>query len=204
MAIQGNVVILSKTLMAEGVCVGAWDVANERMLRLLDEKAQRLSNGAPYEIGQCYMIKYAPHYRIIPPHTEDAAVYEYNYLDTLDEDDFDNLISSLCDEAIDLEDLFDGKIVWDGSGHMEPDDTTNYSVQIATLNCSLTKNGNYFENSRFGTASKRIRYVGARPLAELPNRLSAGTRIRFSLARFWDKDKDGKLRAYLQLSGIYE
>ncbi|GAC1036755.1 hypothetical protein thsps117_15120 [Pseudomonas sp. No.117] len=190
--------------MAEGVCVGAWDVANERMLRLLDEKAQRLSHGAPYEIGQCYTIKYALHYRITPPHTEDAAVYEYDYLGALDEDDFDGLISSLCDEAIDLEDLFDGKIVWDGSGYMEPDNTTNYSVQIATLNCSLKKNGDYFENSRFGTASKRIRYVGARPLAELPNRLSAGTRIRFSLARFWDKDKDGKFRAYLQLSGIYE
>lgn len=204
MAVQGNVVILSKTLMSEGICVGAWDVANEKMIRLLDEKAQRLSRSAPYEIGECYAITYSPHYRINPPHTEDVAVYEHNYLDTLDEDDFNNLVSSLCDEDIHLSELFDGKLVWDGSGYMEPDDTTGYSVQIATLDCSLTKNGNYYEHSRFGASARKIRYVGARPLAELPYRLPAGTRIRFSLARFWDKDGDGKLRAYLQLSGIYE
>jgi hypothetical protein len=204
MAVNTNIVVLSRTLMSGGVCVGALDVVNDKMLRLLDDKAHKLLPDAPYQVGQCYAIKYAQHYNIRAPHTEDAAVYEFNYLDDLEENDFDELISSLCNDNLSLEELFDGKLLWDGSAHMEPGDTTDYSVQIATLDCDLTKSGDYFESFSWGAPTKRIKYVGARPLADLPNKLTAGTRIRFSLARFWDKDKDGNLRAYLQLSGIYE
>lgn len=204
MAVTTNIVVLSKTSMTGGVCVGAWDESNRKMLRLLDDKAQRLASDAPYQIGQCYQITYAPHYNIRPPHTEDAAVYESAYIGDLNDEDFDTLISSLCDEDLSLDDIFDGKLIWDGSAHMEPSNTTNYSVQIATLDCALVKSGDYFEHFSWGASTKRIKYVGVRPLADLPSTIAAGTRIRFSLARFWDREKDGVLRAYLQLSGIYD
>lgn len=203
MAEFGNVVILTRTIMKDGVCVGAWDVNNDRMLRLLNEKGHKLSDEAPFQVGEAYKIKYATHYNITKPHTEDVAVYQYTYLDEVETKDFNDLIEFLCIQDLALEELFDGVLIWEGSAHMTPDNCTDYSVQIATLTCELTKSGEYYEQFIWGHPTKRIKYVGALPIDELPSCLPPGTPIRFSLARFWDRHKDGTYRAHLQLSAIY-
>jgi hypothetical protein len=203
MAVSSNVVILTRTLMNGGVCVGAFDVINNRMLRLLTEKGQRLPQDAPFMVGEAYEVTYATHYHIKNPHTEDVAVYAYRYLDEVDVDSFEDLIESLCEQDLSLEEIFDGDLIWNTSAYMTPANCTDYSVQIATLTCDLTKNGEYYEYASWGNQSKKIKYVGIQPIENLPMRIIAGTPIRFSLARFWDKDHDGVLRAYLQISGIY-
>ena len=197
-----EVVILTRTLMAGGVCVGAYDVANSKMIRLLGPTANRLTAEAPYEVGEVYSMAYAVRYKLSAPHTEDVAVYEAKCLGEYDTDDFDGLIDSLTDELVNPGELFDGKPKWEPSGFILPDDSPSFSVQIASLECDLVKNGEHFEQKKWGVTIKRMKYVGEKPISQLPSIIRSGRRVRFSLARFWDKG-DGVERAYLQISGVY-
>lgn len=197
-----EVVILTRTVMNGGVCVGAYDVANRRMIRLLGAQANKLTVDAEYQIGQFYSMVYADRYNVSAPHTEDVAVYEAEYQEDYDDDEFDELIESLTDYSLDLEELFEGKLNWDMKGFVLRDSIPSFSVQIVTLNCDLIKSGDYFEQRKWGIPVKNIKYVGQRSITALPRIIQQGSKIRFSLARFWDKG-DGIERAYLQISGVY-
>lgn len=197
-----EVVILTRTLMAGGVCVGAYDVTNRKMIRLLGPTANRLMAEAPYEVGEFYSMVYAVRYQLSAPHTEDVAVYEAECLGEYEADDFEELIDSLTDELKNPSELFDGKPKWEPSGFISPDDASSFSVQIASLECDLVKSGEHFEQKKWGVTIKKMKYVGQKPISQLPSIIRAGSRIRFSLARFWDKG-DGVTRAYIQISGVY-
>lgn len=204
MSIKSNVVILSKTKMSNPhVCVGAYDIEHNRMLRLLGSKTERLLDTCPYEIGQLYDMTYGPKYKIEFPHTEDVAVYESNLLSE-HFDYFDDLTEHLAKKDINLDDLFNGLLKWENSkGYLaEEDKMIDHSVAIATLNYSLVRMGDcYSTNDIFNR--KMVKYVGYRDIQQLPRVINAGTKIRFSLPRMWDMNNDGNKRSYLQLSGIY-
>lgn len=195
------VVIMTRTVMSGGVCVGAYDLVHKKMIRLLDNRAGRLSENAPYQIGEVYSMVYAERYKITPPHAEDVAVYEAEYSRVCEDELFYNLVDELTYFGIGLTELFDGKLHWESSGFILDDDIPSYSVQIATLRYPLIKDGEYFKKSGFG-GEKRIKYVGEKPIHRLPSIISPGVKVRFSLARFWNKG-DGIYRAYLQISGVY-
>lgn len=195
------VVIMTRTVMSGGVCVGAYDVVNEKMIRLLDHRASRLAADAPYQIGEIYSMVYAERYNLIPPHAEDVAVYEAEYRKECTDDYFDDLVNGMTVFSIRLSDLFDGKLHWESSGFILEDDLPGYSVQIATLQYPLIRDDDYFRRLGLGSG-KKIKYVGEEPIRRLPMMIQPGVKVRFSLARFWDKG-DGVRRAYLQISGIY-
>ncbi|GAB7259294.1 hypothetical protein [Dickeya ananatis] len=113
MSISANVVILSKTKMSgDHICVGAYDIDNETMIRLLDSRAGTLDCDAPYEIGELYHITYARRYVINSPHVEDVAVYQYQIQspDVLIENYgvnwFNDIAYELCDSVESLENIF--------------------------------------------------------------------------------------------------
>ncbi|MDL0434053.1 hypothetical protein QPM17_23210 [Marinobacter sp. TBZ242] len=195
------VVIMTRTAMSGGICVGAYDVVNEKMIRLLDNRAGRLTADAPYQIGEVYSMVYAERYNLIPPHAEDVAVYEAEYRGECPDDYFDGLVNDVTVFSVRLSELFDGKLHWESSGFILEDDLPGYSVQIATLQHPLMRDDDYFRSLGLG-GRKRIKYVGEKPIRYLPMIIQPGVKIRFSLARFWDKG-DGVKRAYLQISGIY-
>lgn len=205
MVIESDVVILSKTRMSgSNVCVGGYDTSKHRMIRLLDSHAKSLNANYPYEVGQAYRINYQTRYIISPPHTEDVAVYNYQFIDWCNIDYFNQLTLSLSLKNVNLSDLFDGNLNWENdSGYISEEKNVNYSVQIATLNNNLKKENDYFVDSTNIFSRKRVKYVGFKSINEMPDTIPAGTKIRFSLARIWDKNNDGNRRSYLQLSGIY-
>ncbi len=204
-AIISDVVIVSKTRMANNnICVGAYDLAHDRMLRLLSHEARALTDDYPYEIGQSYSIKYQDRYEVFAPHTEDVAVYEFQEIPPEDNHDMDLITSDWAVDCNDLSDLFNNKLCWENeSGFIEEHNNINFSVQIATLDQELYKEGNYYTQKKFGLTIKKVKYVGYLDIRFMPEIIQSNTKIRFSLARLWDKNDDGNRRAYLQLSGIY-
>jgi hypothetical protein len=204
-ATKSEVVIVSKTRMSENkICVGAYDIFNNRMLRLLSDTAGPLNDNYPYEIGQAYKMTYESRYKVTPPHTEDVAVYDYVEIEPTADHDLDAITSGLAIQCAELSNLFDGALRWEnGSGFVEEENNLGYSVQIATLGHPLSKDGDYYVQRRFGLAISKVKYVGHLSFDDMLQVIPSGTKIRFSLARLWDKNGDGNRRAYLQLSGIY-
>ncbi|WP_449649197.1 hypothetical protein [Rahnella aceris] len=201
--INANIVILSRTKMSgENICVGAFDLENEVMIRLLDDKARALTTGHPFQIGESYHIRYAQRYQRIPPHIEDVAVYEYQKISD-DPAVLDAVVEEKCISNLDLTQVFSGKLLWDNQkGYALESDPPSHSVQIVSINSNLIRSGEYYECG--GVLNKRqIKYVGELPITSLPPIIEAGTPIRLSLARPWDKNGDGIKRCYLQLSGAY-
>lgn len=203
--VNSEVVILSKTKMSgNNICVGAYDVLNKIMLRLLSDRAGALNVNYPYEIGQAYEITYEGRYKLDRPHTEDVAVYAFKGIPPTPAHDLDELTAELSIICPDLTSIFDGKLCWEnGSGFIEEQDNIGYSVQIVRLECPLHKEGDYYVEKRFGISIRKVKYVGFLGIGNMPQSIPGGTKIRFSLARLWDKNEDGNRRAYLQLSGIY-
>lgn len=198
-----EVVILTKTQMAGGVCVGAYDSDNERMIRLLDNRAGRLGTDAPYEVGQTYSMTYAVRYQLIAPHVEDVAVYEATNTGSLNSAELRDLALSLSSGTLKISELFQGKLSKNGSWFASQEDCPDFSVQIVKTRIPMFKDGpQHFKEVGLG-ASGRVKYVGSAPFARLPLIIATGTPVRYSLARFWDKG-DGVMRAYLQLSAAYK
>lgn len=209
MSISANIVILSKTKMSgDNICVGAYDIDNDTMIRLLDFKARTLDETAPYEIGEFYHIKYAQRYQRTPPHVEDVAVYEHEqripqgYIDNCGENWFYVIIHELCEMDSSLSSIFSGKLLWENNkGYTLENDPPDHSVCIVSFPFNLKKNGEYYPY--MDGSGKMIKYVGKKEIRELPSIIPKNTPIRLSLARPWDKNGDGNKRCYMQLSGAY-
>ena len=203
-SINSDVVILARTKMSgDKICVGAYDIANNRAVRLLDERANAYTAIAPFKVGEIYNITYAERYDIVLPHSEDVAVYKYT-LNSSNNALFIGTQQLLRINLNNLCELFGGKLTWtNNSGHLLKGNTTDYSVTIATLNCDLIKNNGYFVQN-IDHCPYKVKYVGCEPIQNLPDIIRAGTRIRFSLARWWDNNGTWEPhRSYLQLSGVY-
>lgn len=203
--VVSNVVILSRTKMSgTNVCVGAFDILNNRMIRLLNGTAGALTEECAYQIGETYSIKYEERYRIFPPHTEDVAVYEATKVAAIVGFDLMGVTSRLSLNGFTLEKLFDGKLLWENyKGYISEQNLVNYSVTIATLGYDLCREDDCYVYRKWGILFNSVKYVGSLDMDLMPQKILAGTKIRFSLARLWDMRGDGNRRAYLQLSGIY-
>lgn len=204
MAINSIVAIVSRTRMSDDyICVGGYDIRNNQFIRLLSDKASRLTNNYPYQIGEFYNLTYAIKYNLDNPHTEDVAVYSYTQYNEQDID-FSEIIDEIKEENGSLSDLFEGELKWENNhAFIDMGSDLDYSVTISTLDNTLVKTGigqNYYKELE---TDFEVKYVGQVPYYQMPRIITAGTPIRFSLARWWDKDGDGNHRCYLQLSGIY-
>lgn len=199
-----DVIILSRTKMSgDKICVGGLDLKGKGMLRLLSNTAGALTSNFPYKIGETYTINFAPRHIRTAPHIEDVAVYEYKLAKVFNKTDLDTAVYQNAHNFDDLRGLFSGKLLWNNcKGYALESNPPEFSVQIATLNRILVKNG--AEYQEFGTfAPRKVKYVGELDISKMPARINSGTPIRFSLARPWDKDGNGIKLCYLQLSGVY-
>ncbi|WP_421142926.1 dual OB domain-containing protein [Aeromonas dhakensis] len=204
MTVSSIVAIVSRTRMSnQYICVGGYDIRNQRYIRLLDDRASRLTNDYPYQVGEFYKLTYAAKYIVDEPHTEDVAVYEYSQYDEQDID-FSEIIDEIAEDNESLSDLFEQELKWENNhGFIDRDSDLNYSVTISTLDNNLVKTGIGQIYYKERDTDFEVKYVGQTPHYQMPNVITAGTPIRFSLARWWDKDGDENHRCYLQLSGIY-
>lgn len=196
-------VIISKTKMKKGCCVGAI-LFNGEGIRLLDENGFNQSFDTAYQIGQIWDLTFTYRDEIDEPHNEDVLVSN-----AILKGKVQNLRHHL-EKVLNVkiwtgshENLFDGKIHWTknkGSGYIsERTGIPTHSVGFYLLDSDITlEDGHYyFEDDEL----KRLDYVGFQPQQDT---ISAGTLIRVSLARWWKPDDiDIEERCYAQLSGWY-
>jgi hypothetical protein len=204
-----RVLIVAKTHLSKTVCVGALAV-NGRFLRLLDEHGANPPFHSDYEVRQIWEIKCRKAYKLRPPHTEDVNVLHKEYLGRLDNNRSMMQILKRCQTKIwqgTPEVLFDGCLLWSekGSGYLNENcELPRNSVGFWLPDKPLAKYTLY-EKVRYQypvqTGKRSLPYVGyASPVDPIP----AGTLLRVSLARWWDKDGETEERCSLQLSGWYD
>lgn len=204
-----RVLIVAKTHLSKAVCVGALAV-NGRFLRLLDEHGANPPVHTDYEVRQIWEIKCRKAYKLRPPHTEDVNVLHKEYLGTLDSNRSMLDVLEKCKAKIwqgSPEILFDGCLRWSekGSGYLnESCNLPQNSVGFWLPDKPLTKY-NVYEKVRYrypcDTGKRSLPYVGfASPFDTIP----AGTLLRVSLARWWDKNGETEEKCSLQLSGWFD
>ncbi|WP_395147323.1 hypothetical protein ACF3N0_01615 [Moraxella atlantae] len=207
-----KVLILARTKMsADKICVGAYDLDENRYVRLLDTGAKPLSQSACYKLGEVYEIKYQNRYQnqLTPPHMEDIVVYEYELIERIPADKLFEFVNQIAIDANHISELFQSSLSWlHGYGFITKNQVPNHSVCIARLKHDLRCVTEYYNNKKSvyfellnSDRMYKIKYVGEIKLRDNFT-LHKGYPIRFSLARWWDKG-DGVERCHLQLSCFY-
>lgn len=204
-----NVLIVAKTHLTVGVCIGAL-AENGRFLRLMDETGAHQPFNCPYEIKQVWELTLRKANNIKPPHVEDVKVLHKEYKRTLVNGRTMYQVLEKCKVKIwkgNPDVLFDGNLLWTakGSGYLTrqgaiPDNSVGFWIPDRDLVMYQV-----YEKIRYRYPSPRglrsLPYVGFEKPAEL---IPAGTVLRVSLARWWDKEGENEERCSLQLSGWYD
>ncbi|MDL2304206.1 hypothetical protein LJC72_02555 [Bacteroides sp. OttesenSCG-928-D19] len=217
-----DALIISKTKMYNGICVGGILIDSGIFVRLLDENGYHPEYEDEYEIKQVWTIHYKrPSKPIHLPHSEDIHVlskeFKHNYNETIN-----HFISqkNIPIHQGSIKNLFEAKIKFtsNGAGFISEKDVPNNSVcfwipsndlmitedrngKIRYLYCD--QNTHRFMNRNQSFPSRySIPFVGLQDPIEI---IPRGTLIRLSLARWWcPEDVDMEERCYLQLSGWYD
>jgi hypothetical protein len=203
-----QVIIVSKTQMSNTSCVGAL-ATNGRFLRLLNENGYNQPIDTDFTVRQVWEIEFQEKENRRPPHIEDVLVISKN-LEGMIKDEFSMLQmverfnAPIWRGSPDV--LFDCKLNWtdNGSGYIsENGEIPEHSVGFWIPDRKLTKKI-FYEKIRYNYPTingwRSLPYVG---YAESVNLIQAGTLIRVSLARWWDRNGETENRCSLQLSGWY-
>lgn len=202
---MGKVLIVSRTRMRNGVCVGGISIEECNFVRLHTETGANLSDVAPYEIGEIWEMELKdPWNPRKAPHTEDMMVINANLLEKISRDSlsFEIKRTSVPISKGDIEDVFNRclKFTSKGKGYVNCENVPDNSVAFWICDDDLIPVEDY-GRTIFRYKNKRIPFVGFQNV----ERIKAGTLIRLSLANWWSpEDDDCEERCYLQLSGWYK
>lgn len=206
-----RVLIVAKTRMGGGACIGAI-TENGESVRLIPYNADpRDGANKEYEVGDIWKITAEPETSLIPPHNENIVVHKKHRLHTTkDMKDLESTIELLMPpKSGDPRQLYEGLLQTTsiGSLYVPPGhDVPAYSTMFwrtdkqLTLETEKKKNLCYRYPTENGGCT--LTFVGfQRPLETIP----AGTLLRVSLAHWW-KPRDTpnvEERCYVQLSGWF-
>ena len=199
------ILIVSKTQMRNGVCVGGIDEGTCELIRLHDEHGGNLSFDAPYEIGDRWEMNIQTAWNVRPkPHTEDKQTTHIRKINNVGIQGIIEFVKShdfglrLTEGT--LQQTFEGCLVMEGNkNYVGCKKTPSFSTQFWIADEDLI-HIQYNDVHYYKYKGTRIKFVGYQEHVE---RIPAGTIIRLSLANWWDGDGSGERRCYLQLSGWY-
>ncbi len=204
---HARVVIVGKTRMGGGVCVGGLLESSGASVRLLPRGGHCHAPNTPFEVGDVWTMQLAVRPRLTPPHTEDHDEWDARRLESV-KHYLTTFIrargSPLSGEA---GGLFDGSLRFRHSGsayvsrHGQiPGRSTQFWILPSPLHHHAFDDAHVYRTH--GGTFFSVKYVGlAEPVAVIP----AGTVVRVSLARWWQNPQapqEGETCA-LQLSGWF-
>lgn len=202
---MATVLIVSKTQMKNGVCVGGINENTNELIRIHNENGGNLPLDAPYEIGDRWSMSVKTAWNVRPaPHTEDKQTIPITKIENVGVQGINDYVlqnaSSLRLTRGSLSRAFQGMLHLEGTRNYinrsnVPSFSTEFWIADKDLIHSVQFGKDYYLYDRI-----RIKYVGFQPCIK---RIPAGTIIRLSLANWWDDENSGEERCYLQLSGWY-
>ena len=212
-----RVLIVAKTQMKSGVCVGGLLVSSNRNVRLIPEDRQDRRNhpaDTQLDVGQVWDMDYYKSTHIDPPHIEDIIVTDSHYKGKVT-----SLKSTLIQRITPwnggLQALFDNNLtinINSGKCYISrmgpiPNCSTGYWLPNRQLTLYYQNNTkpyyciNYIYKVNDNTYEKDISipFVGC---SDPIRYISCNVLVRVSLARWWPSGSEE--RCYLQISGFYE
>ena len=202
---MATVLIVSKTKMANGVCVGGINEQNRELIRLHNERGGNLTADAPYEIGDRWELNVETAWNVrSAPHVEDKQTTPLRKIENIGTRGIINYINSHFFGSRltrgNIRDTFEGCLNFQGSRNfVNRQRIPSFSTQFWIADQDLIHSRS-FEKAYYIYNGIRIKFVGCQNPVE---RIPAGTIIRLSLANWWNGDGSGEDRCYLQLSGWY-
>lgn len=208
-AASREVLIVARTRMGDHyVCIGGFDIAARKNIRLLSSEGKPPTKDVPYQIGEIWSVSYTAisGFNIVMPHAEDVAVSSYHRVKQLGPDDLLDFIYSNCPvKKGAISTLFSGHLLLEnGSACIEKSAVPDHSVCFWEIENPLEHHLT-FGRSKYiyevGETKVWLPYVGTDgPIDEI----QAPGLVRASLARWWTLAGSGTERkCYLQLSGWY-
>jgi hypothetical protein len=201
------VLIVSKTQMRNGVCIGGIIESDSELIRIHDEHGANLKSDTLYEIGDRWNLNVQTAWNARPiPHTEDKQTSPINKIENVGAQGIAKYVRehaySLGNRLTkgSIKDAFEGCLKFLGTRNfVNRDNIPSFSTQFWIADRDLIHVVSY-DKHYYIYDNIRIKFVGY----QMPiNRIPAGTIIRLSLANWWDGDGSGEDRCYLQLSGWY-
>lgn len=198
-----DVLIVGKTRMHTGCCIGALSLETNQSLRLLEENGANPSRETAYQIGQVWSINFKPISKPRHPHTEDVMVTKRSYIGNK-QNIRREIVNRIEPYRGGIDGLYQGLLRFtpNGSGYISGlIGVPNYSTCFWIPDRKL----------RVVREGTKVRYMYSPPIRLLayvgfvePVEIRAETLVRVSLARWWSpEDSDFEERCYLQLSGWY-
>ena len=199
------VLIVSKTQMKNGVCVGGIIEETCKLIRLHGERGENLPFDVPYEIGDRWIMSVEKAWNARPkPHVEDMQTRPHNRINNVGTKGIIQFVQQnsfrmrIAQGA--LNNAFDGALHFEGNkNYIDSSNIPSFSTQFWITDQDLYYREMYGKvYYRYG--NRIIKFVGYQNTID---RIPQGTLIRLSLANWWDGDGSGEERCYLQLSGWY-
>lgn len=203
---MATVLIVSRTQMANGVCVGGINEKTGELIRLHNDKGGNLKSDAPYMIGERWELKVERAWNSRPiPHVEDMQTSPKHRIENIGINGIVNFVKThdLGNRLTngELSKTFERCLHLEGGkNYINRNKIPSFSTQFwitdkDLLYCHDEKwNKHYYYYDEI-----RLKFVGYQTIVD---KIPAGTLIRLSLANWWD-DGSGEDRCYLQLSGWY-
>ena len=131
-----DVIIVSRTQMRNGVCVGGIVESTGELIRIHGARGENLSSDAPYEIGDVWCMDVQTAWNVRPaPHTEDKQTIELGKVDHIGMSGIKNYINNhsylLNIARGSIQNAFDGALNFDGNkNYVNRNHVPNYSTQF--------------------------------------------------------------------------
>ena len=202
-----KVLIVAKTRMGKGACIGAITEKGESVRLIPFSEDPHDGANREYKVGDIWEISSIPATSLIPPHNENIVVYEKRHLLTTRE--LEGTIELLMPPNIgDPTVLYEGLLQSTESGALyiaqqsgvPPYSTTFWRLDQPLIRDTEGKRVRYRYPTKNG--DRTLTFVGCQePLEVIP----AGTLVRISLAHWWrpEDTPDVEERCYAQLSGWF-
>ena len=202
-----QVLVVCKTRMYTGLCLGGLVLGSHDKIRLLTPAGYNQPIDTPFEVGDVWdcVLEHKPALR--KPHTEDMRVLRQRRLGRLP-NALGYLLDSLHIEPAHKSRLFDGLLHYTepGSAYISewtglPDYAHEFWRPMYGLRLRQGKKSAYYHYADPDSRRAfRLPYVG---LEKPVPWLRPGSLLHLSLARWWQQPGISEERCYLQLSGWF-
>lgn len=199
-----EIVIVARTLIGGGVCIGGLRLDDNRNVRLMTASGAYQPATSPYTVGEVYEMTLAPDPHLEPPHVENVRVQAAKRIGV--KRAMVRLLASRVSIVRGSADrLFEGKLGYTSRGrpYIGREDLPKGSVEFWEPGERLEWDAarKLYTHSSALAGDCTFTYAGVDdPVDEIP----AGTLVRISLGTWWPKtDPPDQQRCYTQVSGWF-
>ena len=202
-----KVLVVCKTRMQTGLCLGGITQRAYDRIRLLTPDGYNQPVDTPFNVGdiwECQLVHRPP---LRQPHTEDMLVLRQDFIQRVT-NMREFLMPRIQPKPAHQSALFDGLLAYTESGSAYvsertglPDHAHEFWLTVEALRLRRDGRKLYYEPEASSSSRLRLPYVG---LEEPVEWLPAGSLLHLSLARWWLRPGANEERCYLQLSGFFK